>query len=446
MAAMQANPLALKFLAFILGTFVLVQLAMLWNWKTSYETNDSIYRNIVFSVSSSPSHPHSDHSMTSSELFQDIIPSSHSSLSSTPPSLLRTPLDQTMVSMSSRNLPVMVQRSLNLVATDESHPYTNLTIALCHKSLFGDISIWMVLDWVAYHRLFGFDRIFLSYIPGIERIAGFQELLSLPYVTMFENTEGTVILANDVRPGYQRLGGSQPQMDLEARCLDHDAKDYDWVFLSDADEYLWFARNVSVKEFVYEYDQKGYDYLSFGKFMYTMKHRLAIHSSITRSTATTKSTTIPSTSPTNSEPSPRHGFFLELYPFTAGPFCTMPKQRGLICARKNGRAKVMVKPSVHKGTVNVHGTHIPSKRKGSMHLYGNVSHIKEWNAATVRSVLGNITTRSPQDFVVYTPDEIFIYGYKLYPKNPNGSLTMTYDPLLQSWFAYVASRGNIFLS
>ncbi len=55
------------------------------------------------------------------------------------------------------NLPDVVKRSLTI----PDDPY-NITAAICHKSLFGNIDLWMVLDWVAYHRLLGFDRIFMT--------------------------------------------------------------------------------------------------------------------------------------------------------------------------------------------------------------------------------------------------------------------------------------------
>jgi len=222
-------------------------------------------------------------------------------------------------------LPNVVQRSLHI----RPGSYNNITAAICHKSLFGDIDLWMVLDWVAYHRLLGFDRIFMSYLPEVRKLDGFDELESLPYVTLFENTEGTIKTIND--KGYQRLGaptalnasqlaadgcivtGQTPtaQLLLESRCLDHDAKGFDWVLLADADEYLRFHQNIGVKEFLNQ--RKQYDYLSFGKWMYTMKHRV---------NATTT------------------GFRLENYPFTPGNFCTMQSKRGKplqVCARKNGR-------------------------------------------------------------------------------------------------------------
>jgi len=237
-------------------------------------------------------------------------------------------------------LPNVVQRSLHI----RPDPCNNITAAICHKSLFGDIDLWMVLDWVAYHRLLGFDRIFMSYLPEVRELDGFDELESLPYVTLFQDNEASVAIINN--EGYKTLGPSLAQKNTsnlngygcnigkrspvaqlhqEMKCLDEDAKDFDWVLLADADEYLWFKEKVGIKEFLHQNQQ--YDYMSFGKWMYTMKHRV---------NATTT------------------GFHLENYPFAAGIYCTMQNKRGKPlhkCAKHNSKAKVMVKPNIHHGHV-----------------------------------------------------------------------------------------------
>jgi hypothetical protein len=104
-------------------------------------------------------------------------------------------------------LPEIVQRSLHALQDDRQ---SNVAAAVCHKSLFGDVDLWMVLDWVAYHRLLGFDRIFISYVSSVKGRPGFYELASLPYVTLKENKEARVSVIND--RGYQRL-----MMDLPKR-------------------------------------------------------------------------------------------------------------------------------------------------------------------------------------------------------------------------------------
>jgi hypothetical protein len=327
----------------------------------------------------------------------------------------------------SLKLPDVVRRSLS-VGKD---PH-NITAALCHKALFGDINLWMVLDWVAYHRLLGFDRIFMSYIPEVTKLDGFAELASLPYVTLFEYTEGTITVIND--QGYKRLGTSSTKLNisdlpsecttgevptaqllLEARCLDQDAHSFNWVMLSDADEYLWFNENIGVKEFLQSRGQK-YDYISFGKSMYTMKHRV---------NATTS------------------GFNLENFPFTAGVFCTMQSKRGKplkLCARKNGRAKIMLKPSAHNGHVCVHGTHIPRKRNESIQMSANVAHLKEWNSAT-SNPKSDPMMREKESFPIHTPEEANLHGFAMYPKNIDSSVTLQFDDKLHDWLDFVASRG-----
>jgi hypothetical protein len=327
----------------------------------------------------------------------------------------------------SLNLPDVVRRSLS-VGKD---PH-NITAALCHKALFGDINLWMVLDWVAYHRLLGFDHVFMSYIPEVKKLDGFAELASLPYVTLFEYKEGTVTVIND--KGYQRLGTSSKQLNtsdlpsecttgevptaqllLEARCIDQDAHSFDWVMLSDADEYLWFNENIGVKEFLHSRNQK-YDYISFGKWMYTMKHRV---------------------NATNT------GFNLENFPFTAGIFCTMRTKRGKplkLCARKNGRAKIMLKPSAHHGHVCVHGTHIPRMRNESIQISANVAHLMEWNSATINSKIEPMM-REKESFPIHTPEEADLHGFAVYPKNDDSSVTLLFDDKLHDWLDFVASRG-----
>jgi hypothetical protein len=321
----------------------------------------------------------------------------------------------------------MVRRSLSV----RKDPH-NITAALCHKSLFGNIDLWMVLDWVAYHRLLGFDHIFMSYIPQVRKLDGFAELASLPYVTLFEYKEGIVEVIND--KGYEQLGtphallntsdlpgectkGVEPTAQLlqEARCLDQDAHSFDWVMLSDADEYLWFNENIGVKEFLHSRNQK-YDYISFGKWMYTMKHRV---------NATTT------------------GFNLENFPFTAGVYCTMQSKRRKplnVCARQNGRAKVMLKPSAHHGHVCVHGSHVPRKRKESIQISANVAHLMEWNSATIKTKIEPMM-REKQSFPIHTPEEANLHGFHMYPKNSDKSVTLRFDDKLHDWLDFVTSRG-----
>jgi hypothetical protein len=331
------------------------------------------------------------------------------------------------------NLPDVVQRSL----TVPDDPY-NITAALCHKSLFGDIDLWMVLDWVAYHRLLGFDRIFMSYVPSVKLRDGFEELASLPYLTLFENTDGIETI---VDKNYHRLGATgaslnasyalksdkacdttfnAPHMMLEARCLDQDAHSFDWVMISDVDEYLWFKEKIGVKEFLHNQNEK-LDYISFGKWMYTKQHKVNLESTTT-------------------------GFHIDSLPFTLGVFCKLRGTSGKmkqICPKKNGRAKIMLKPSVHHGHVCIHGTHWPKKREGSTHISARDAHLMEWNGAALHSAI-NPTMREKKSFPIYTDEGAGIHPHTLmkYKKNNDSSVTMNYDDKLHTWLDFVASRGR----
>jgi hypothetical protein len=330
------------------------------------------------------------------------------------------------------NLPDVVKRSL----TVPDDPY-NITAALCHKSLFGNIDLWMVLDWVAYHRLLGFDRIFMSYIPEVSKLDGFEELASLPYLTLFENTDGVETVVGN----YHRLGATgallnasyalksdkdcntdlnAPHMMLEARCLDEDAHSFDWVMLSDVDEYLWFKEEIGVKEFLHNQNEK-FDYISIGKWMYTKQHQVNLESTST-------------------------GFHIDSLPFTPGVFCKVRGTTGKmkqICPRKNGRAKVMVKPSVHHGHVCLHGSHWPKKREESTHISAQVAHFMEWNGAALHSAT-DPTMREKKSFPIFSEEEAGLHPHTLnkYPANNDSSVTMNYDDKLHTWLDFVASRGR----
>jgi hypothetical protein len=333
----------------------------------------------------------------------------------------------------SLNLPDVVKRSL----TVPDDPY-NITAAICHKSLFGNIDLWMVLDWVAYHRLLGFDRVFMTYVPSIKFKDGFEELNSLPFVTLTENKDGIETIVAD---NYHRLGATgallnasyalksdkdcstalnAPHMLLEARCIDEDAHSFDWVMISDVDEYLWFNQKMGVKEFLHNRNDR-FDYISFGKWMYTAKHQVKAETTAT-------------------------GFHIENFPFTAGPYCiykgrkNKPKQ---VCARKNGRAKVMVKPSVHHGHVCVHGTHFPKKRNESIHLSAEVAHFMEWNGGALRKA-ADPTVREKKNFPFFTSEEAGLHPdtFRVYPRKNDSSATMHYDDNLHAWLDFVGSRGQ----
>jgi hypothetical protein len=52
----------------------------------------------------------------------------------------------------------LIQRSNSRTYQDEPN---NITAAVCFKTLFGNIDIGLVLQWVAYNRFLGFDHVFM---------------------------------------------------------------------------------------------------------------------------------------------------------------------------------------------------------------------------------------------------------------------------------------------
>jgi hypothetical protein len=75
-------------------------------------------------------------------------------------------------------------------------PSSNITTALCCRAMFGTIDFSRVALWVAYNRLLGFDHVFLWYHDAIADFPGFDELKSLPYVTLTPIT-GNIVEVKD---------------------------------------------------------------------------------------------------------------------------------------------------------------------------------------------------------------------------------------------------------
>lgn len=152
-----------------------------------------------------------------------------------------------------------------------------LTTALCHKTIFGPIDLHRLAVWAAYHRLLGFDQIFLWYLPSMTNATGnspavggsWEELESLPFVKLLPNNFGEMKRYED---GYERIerGKRGDQIENERWCLRDYASKFDFVLNADGDEYLWFNEHKSLQEFLKPY--RSYTYLSFGKWMYTMKY------------------------------------------------------------------------------------------------------------------------------------------------------------------------------
>jgi hypothetical protein len=102
---------------------------------------------------------------------------------------------------SSKKLPVTAQ-------LDSASSKYRITAAMCHKTLFGNIDLDRVALWAAYNRMLGFDRVYIWYHSDIKNSRGFDELESLPYVNMVENTQarikrypdGTIMTEREEKP------------------------------------------------------------------------------------------------------------------------------------------------------------------------------------------------------------------------------------------------------
>ena len=89
--------------------------------------------------------------------------------------------------------------------------------------------------WVAYHRLLGFEHVFLYYHDVIADFPGFDELESLPYLTMtpmkgkvVEFPQKSMNSTNGTRIPYFRFEGEDmehaDQLALQLKCFNYHAK------------------------------------------------------------------------------------------------------------------------------------------------------------------------------------------------------------------------------
>jgi hypothetical protein len=88
---------------------------------------------------------------------------------------------------------------------------------------------------MSYYRLLGCDHIFFWYCPDIAQRPYFDELKSLPYLTLTEYTG----------PAHWLHG----QVEVEHECLSQAkfAANYTWALPVDLDEYLWYNNNNNNK-------------------------------------------------------------------------------------------------------------------------------------------------------------------------------------------------------
>ena len=294
-------------------------------------------------------------------------------------------------------------------------PRNTISVAACHKTLFGAVQLDRVVYWAHYHHQLGMDHIYIWYLPEIADYPHFDELKSLPYVTLIPNE--SQVQVKEVYKGYHRVVGDLDQRETERLCLTEVAKDYDWVFFGDADEFVWMSEQRSIQEFLGDYD--NLTYLSLGKHSYDLQHRVSSHGD----------------------------YFggLSQFPFTLGSLCFVKPEesefvqllRGQNCPRHPGKAKLLVRPS-HHSWLNVHGDRWPNPQEGSMHLDSTVAHIKEWPRLFSNH---EAVETPPVSLDIQRPSETSIRALHMaYSRNENGSYTLRYDDDLEKWMEFVAGR------
>jgi hypothetical protein len=292
-------------------------------------------------------------------------------------------------------------------------PPSNVSVAICFKTLFGNIDLGTVLQWAAYNRLLGFDHIFMWYRPEMVNNSRFNELQSLPYVTLTLNTKGN-------RKNYFN------QWWTEETCNQDDkfAGKFDYALHADIDEYLWLPRKISVKEFLLQHSELSY--LSFGKRMYTLDHSPEIAASLENYQI---------------DMSVSDEFTVSRYPFYIESFCYHrdSKIRGQpYCPTWRGRAKVILRPKQYI-KIDTHGNiRKPNLTNGEMHFLPDEAHFMEWPEIFARH---NVTKREPDDFVVQEEGQVHIHNLaRGFKSGEDGNFHMLYDETLKDWFHFVTSR------
>ena len=306
-----------------------------------------------------------------------------------------------------------ITRSI-LVEMSKKHvePEANVSVAICFKTLFGEIDLGIVLQWAAYNRLLGVDHIFMWYRPEMMNNTLFEELSSLPYVTLTENTGGK-------RDNYYN------QWWTEATCNRDDqfAGKYDYAMHADIDEYLWFPRKFGIKEFLLQYP--NLNYLSFGKRMYTLDHQSEISASLVGHKI---------------DMTQASDFSVSKYPFYIENFCyANGGRRGdPFCPTWRGRAKVIVRPKQYV-KIDTHGNIAqPDMAKGEIHFVPEQAHFKEWPYIFAKH---NVTKRDPGNFEIKSEEQVHIHNLERgFKANQEGRFDVKHDGELKDWFHFVISR------
>ena len=323
--------------------------------------------------------------------------------------------------------PVTSEESQILTNQD---PY-NFTAAICHPTIHGKItSMDRFFAFVSYYRLLGFDHIFMWYKKeSLNNLwEDFVRLSNLSYVTMTE------FVVDDDDGGGDKSGRRNKdelkyhgQSQVQKACIDQPEFGllYDWVAILDADEFLWFDEDITIKEFLIK--NNNYTYFSFGKWQYGRQSAI---SSLSQDS----------------------GFGLDRYPFTPGLYCYMGGKYGMnkeYCPYWYGRCKLLMKSSsIHKD-YTVHGNKTILDLPHSIHYDHHKAHIKEWpgyisfipNDEFGRLLSRPATLRKAESWLSRDNNKVGVHFLpQAFKKLPNGSITIHYDDQLSQWTKFVSSK------
>lgn len=133
--------------------------------------------------------------------------------------------------------------------------------AICHGTVDNDHLAEYLHLWASYHVTLGFDEIFFRYSPGVasgdaKYMQSWEDLLKLPYITAIPRA----------------LDGNDISSDA-VWCYTDAAKSYDLVLFANFGEFLYLREGQNLQSFLRQYP--GYNYFSFGKYLYTTRHAIA---------------------------------------------------------------------------------------------------------------------------------------------------------------------------
>jgi Glycosyltransferase family 92 len=374
-----------------------------------------------------------------------------------------------------------IESRFSYTTTNTNTTKSTTTFAVCHPTLFGNVSISRILSFVSYYRLLGFGHIFL----WIDRSSvtwtstQYQQLEDLMYVTLTDyvtspnNTSMTNHESSSEKMGNDKSYHGQTTVQYLCRSHPDYAANYDWNLVVDADEYLWLGHNhQTIQGFMDRYNKNNqYTYISFGKWQYSPVNILSsindAHNEYDNSSIDTVV----------------NHFGIERYAFTPKLYCyndvnndanhhqhykwqdTMTsRQANDYCPDWPGRCKILSKPSKHV-RLGVHGYDDGLKSPDGIHWNHQTAHIKEWpgiavldtdiddaDPLTVKQRHVGVETevtvfvRTCKRFSTTNNTELLVHSlHQAFRRLPNGSIPVFYDAHLSSWMDFVASRTPVVL-